>query len=66
MGFSKKEKHLGDRQKRSKGEMANRSISRHEMADTETEGCAAANTHTHERKHQIQWIILYKLLKHRV
>lgn len=29
--------------------MANRSISIHEMADTETEGSAAANTHTREK-----------------
>lgn len=52
MGFSekkKKKKCLGDRQKRSKGEMENRSISSHEMADTETEGSAAANTYTWEK-----------------
>jgi len=41
----KKEKCLDDRQKRSKGEMVKRSISRYEMEDTETEGFAAANTY---------------------
>lgn len=29
--------------------MANRSISRHEMADTESEGSAAANAHIWEK-----------------
>lgn len=36
---------MTDRQERSKGEMVNRSISRYEMGDTETEASAAANTH---------------------
>lgn len=43
-GVLKRDKRLDDRQKRSKGVMANRSISRYEMGDTETEGSAAANT----------------------
>lgn len=36
---------MTDRQKRSKGEMVNRSITRYEMEDTETEGAAAASAY---------------------
>lgn len=36
---------MTDRQKRSKGRMVNRSISRYEMGDAETEGFAAANAY---------------------
>lgn len=36
---------MTDRQKRSKEEMVNRSISRYDMGDVETEGSAAASTY---------------------
>lgn len=47
MGYLKKSNaQMTVRQKRSKGQMANRSISKYQMGDTETEGSASANTYT--------------------